>query len=202
LRSSASWIIARSSRAPQPRYIANIDLRGTLEVQDGELATDVPVGHALVLGVRAGVVALGAKDDVVGLARAVGAVVARDVGNAQEQLAQLFGEPIDLVAERLLLVPELAALGLQRLGLGSCALSPQATDVGRQRAHLMAQRVALGCDLALALVERDDRVERGHLVAPAGQSGAHAVQVVPDASQVEHPRTLQNPGSPAVRVAS
>ena len=50
---------------------------------------DVPVGHPLVVAVGVGVVALGAQHHVVGLAGAVGRVVARHVGEAQQQRAHL-----------------------------------------------------------------------------------------------------------------
>ena len=82
----------RRPRRPEEREHRPGDLRPPLEVQDAELGADLPVGDPLVGAVAVVVEALDAQHDVVGLRRAVGGVGGRQVGDAQQQVAQGGGD--------------------------------------------------------------------------------------------------------------
>ncbi len=74
-------------------------------------------------GLRSG--AVGADDDVLGLARTVGSIVARQVGDPQQQLSELHRGFLGVGGERPLVVAQRLRLGLQRFGLVASSFAEQ-----------------------------------------------------------------------------
>jgi len=170
-------------------------LDGPFHVEDAELLADLPVGHALVIGVAVGVEAFDPDHDVVVLAEAVGRVGRREVRNAQQLLAQLGGHLVRADVERLLLGAEDAALLLQFGGLVLALLAEQLADFVGQRADLGAEPVATRGQVAKLGVEADDLVDGARVLATAGEPDADRVGVVAEQAHVEHPRTVAAPAS-------
>ena len=163
------------------------DLGGPLVVEDRELGADLPVRDPLVLAVGAGVVALGAQDDVVLLARAARRVLARQVGEAEQGDPDLVGQHAGGLGQRLLLVAERAALGHERLCLVRLPLPPQAPDLLRQGLDPAADLVALGDDPALLGVQRHDLVDGvGRAGSPEIERGLDRIGLAADPADVEH----------------
>ena len=143
--------------------------------------------YPLVRAVGVRVVPLGAEDDVVLLAGAVGAVVGGKVRRAQQELAELFRQPVRLGVEGLLVVAERSALGHERLGALGVAPAAPLTDLLRDHLDAGSELVAPGAEGALLLVELDDAVDRRRRVAaPPGEPGAEGVGFGAEAAQVEH----------------
>jgi hypothetical protein len=163
------------------------DLGGPWEVEQAQLVADVPVGDPLVVAVGAGLVALGAEDDVVGLGSAVGGAGARGVGQAEEQLADLVAQAVGLGGEGLLALAQLAALGHAGLGLLGLALAAEAADVLGDGLDAAADPVALAGQAALVGVEGEDAVDRlGRVRAPAVELGLDGLGLPADPADVEH----------------
>ena len=123
------------------------DLGGPLVVEDAQRRGRLPVRHPLVLGELVRQVDRARDHRVVVLAGTVGRVGVRQVGDAQQQVAQLGLDDVELGGQHPLLLAQGAALGLQRLG-------PSASPASRS-AHLLRQVVDLGAQgVALATMSR------------------------------------------------
>ena len=183
--------MARRSRAPQPRYIVNIEPAILAARSPSRMPSSVPMsqcGTRWCGAVGVGVEALDAEHDVVRLAGAVGAVGRREVRRAEQQVAHLrrrsrrprASSAFSSLAER-------PALGHQRLGAVGVALAPPLPDLLREHLDPRAQVVALGAERALLHVELEDAVDVGRRVAAApGEPGAHGVGFGAEAADVEH----------------
>ena len=91
------------------------DLRGPLVVEDAERRARLPVRHPLVLGELGRQVDRALDDRVVDVARAIGRVGMRQVGDPQQQVAQIALHDVELVGQHALLVAEGPAAELQLL---------------------------------------------------------------------------------------
>jgi len=154
-----------------------------------------------VLGVRVRVVPLVAHHDVVVLAQAVGRVGRRQVGGAQQPLAQRGGVGLDLGVEVLLLRTERPALLLQGRGLLLPLLAEQGAHLVGDRADLGAHGVPAGGQHPHLLVEVQQLVDGRGVLAPTGQPGAHGVGLGTDQSDVQHALTVVGP-APAAQIGS
>ncbi len=142
--------------------------------------------HALVLPVRAGVVADHAHDRVVGFGRAVGSLVADEVGDAQEQAAQLLVDAAGLGGELLLAFAQGPALALEGLGLVDLAVAAQPAHLLRQLVDLPPGVVAFALELAEPGIERGGLVDLAEVDAAARQVLLHPVQVGSQEPDVDH----------------
>ena len=148
-------------------------------------------GNLLMLGARVGAqVTHDLEHPVVGLGRAVGGVVGREVRDGEQQRAHFGREPIGLGIKVLLLQPQLPALGLEGFGVISLAGAAQGAHLGREGLDPSSQVVALGHHIAGRLVEAANPLElvEHRCVTPPSQPGAHGVVIVADAADVEHER--------------
>ena len=105
------------------------DLGGTLVVEDAERGTRLPVRHPPVLGELGGQADRALDDRVVGVARAIGRVGMREVGDAQQHIAQIALHDVELVGQHPLVVAERPAAQLQFFGAGDVAVASQLADL-------------------------------------------------------------------------
>ena len=161
----------RGAEAPQHREHRARDLHRPLVVEDAEGGADLPVRHPLVRAVALGVVADGGDHDVVVLGLAVGRVGGRDVGDAQQDVAQVAARRRRPAGRRR--PPRRPGAGSRPWPPRPPAASPPAAQPAhllRQLVDLPAQVVALRRQVPLLAVELEGGVEllRAARVAPAG----------------------------------
>jgi hypothetical protein len=145
------------------------------------------VRDPLVVAVGGRVVALRAQDHVVVLTRAVGGVGAGQVGDAEQQAADLVAQPVGLGCQALLPLAQLARLGHAGLGLVGVALAPEPAHVLRDGLDLAADVVAHRDEAALVRVEGNDLVDRvGRARPPAVERGLDGLGLAADPAEVEH----------------
>ena len=134
------------------------------------------------------VVPHGPQDGVVVLRGPLRRVVGRDVRDPQQQVAQLGGDRLGRHVERSFLLAEVAALGLELLGLLDPAVAAERADLLRDRLDPGPDVITLDRELTLTLVELTGRDELGlELRTPAGLRGQDGIEVVPEAAHVDHP---------------
>ena len=111
-----------------------------------------------------------------------------EVGDHQQQAAERVGHLVVLVDEHLLRLAELPALRLPLLRLVGAAVAAELPDLLGELVDPGAGGVALGGDLAQPAVEARRLVElvehRG--IAPAGERGAHRLEVGAQQPDVDH----------------
>ena len=204
LRSRASWQSAAGDRGAQAAVGDEHrpgQLHPPLEVEDAEGLARLPVGHPLVLGVAVGVRTALAQDRVVVLARAVGGVGRRQVGDEEEDLRGLLGprrrprRPGPPPARR--------GPGSRPGALRPASVSPafaEAADLLRQGLDLVADLVPLLGQVPLPAVQLDDPVDRREVLAPAPEGGLDRIGVAADQPDVDHRRegTAAHPSNPGL----
>ena len=97
-------------------------------------------------------------DRVVGVAGAVGRVGVRQVGDAQQQVAQLVCDDVELVGQHPLVLAERAAARLQLLGAGDVAVAAQlrrpAFDSSLTSARMASRLATMSRDSASKAIAR------------------------------------------------
>ena len=161
-------------------------LHAPLDIEDAVVLADLPVGCPLMGAVRLRIELFHPADHVVGLACAVGAVVGRQVRNAQEQLTELLGGLVGLPIEVLLLFTERPTLLLQAGRLVAETVTEELTDLVGDGADARAELIAGDVDSAHLGIESDHGIDHGEVLAPASQTGGQRFEIVPEQTDVEH----------------
>jgi hypothetical protein len=141
-----------------------------------------------MLGERFGHVVGAHHHRVVVVVDAVGRIGVRQVGDAQQQIAQRSGHFVGLGGQRLLLLAQFAARRLQCLGTCRVAVAPLLADLLRQVVDLGTNGIAPRLQGARTTLEFDgliDLHEQFGLVA-AGERGPHTSGVEAQKSDVDH----------------
>ncbi len=127
-------------------------------------------------------------DRVVAIALPVGRLGVRQVGDAQQQVAQLRLQDVEIGGERRLAIAQRPAVGLQLLGACRVALATLQPHLLRQLVDLGAEGVACGLQLAYAglHLRRLGQLREHFVVVTAGQRGTHTVGVGTQKSNVDH----------------
>ena len=119
---------------------------------------------------------------------AVGRIGMRQVGDAQQHVAQIALDDLELVGQHPLVIAERTAAQLQLLGTMRVAGATQLTDSLRQIVDLGPNCIALGDDVAGQRVEGDrplQLVEHVALATP-GQGSADRIGVVTQQTDIDH----------------
>ena len=128
-------------------------LIGALVVEDAERRRRLPVRDPLVVGVAVEQTDRPGDERVVVLARAVGGVGVRQVGDAEQESAQRDVDLVVLDGQRPFGVAERPALVLQRSAASTSPVATQRTDLLGDGVHPGPDVVALLRDRAQSLVE-------------------------------------------------
>ena len=143
-----------------------------------------------MLAVAVGIEALHPDHDVVGVRGAPGGVRGRQVGDPQEQVPQLGLHVGRLGLDGGELLAELLALRAEGLGPIAVLGAPGFSHLFGEGVDPAAQPVALPGEQALALGQRRRPVHVAEIDVAPGQGGTHPVQVVAQASDVDHDATV------------
>ena len=153
------------------------ELGTSFHVQDAQFLADLPVGDPLVVPVGILIPVFVADDHVVGLARPVRTVVVGDVGDPQQDLPDLVGQPIGLRGQSLLLLPQFPAPGLQVGRLVGPTVPVEAADLPGDGVYLVTQAVSFLGQGPLAGIQLHCPVQPGGVLAPAGDGRLDGVGV-------------------------
>ena len=164
------------------------DLRGALVVEDPERVGSLPVRDPLVVGIRVEQADRTGDERVVVVARTVGRIGVRQVGDAQQQVAQGGIDLVVLRGERTFAVAEGSTLGLQCLGAVDVAGPAERSDLFRDDVDPGPDRIALLGDRAQPLVESGGvaHVVEQRRAVTAGERGLDHRQVGAQEPLVDH----------------
>ncbi len=164
------------------------DLRRPFVVEDAERLAGLPVGHPAVLGEVRRQADRALDDRVLRLAGAVGSVDVRQVGDAQQHVAQVALHDLELVGEHPLVVTERPAAQLQLLGAVRVAGAAQLPDRLRQIVDFGPDGIALGDDVARQRIEGDRPLQLVEHVglAAAGQGSTDGIGVGAQQTNIDH----------------